>query len=95
VWTTDLHGRNSLIGYGTAFIPFQKGMSNISISCWRPSNSLTFSFSEFFLGNTPEFHNKSAIYSVDEKFGMLGRSTGNINIEIDIIMKDFQLHGIG
>jgi hypothetical protein len=37
---------------------------------------------------------KSAVYSVDEKFGMNTISTGFVNVEMDIILKDFQLHGI-
>ena len=37
---------------------------------------------------------KSAVYSVEEKFGMNSISTGCVVIEFDIILKDFQLHGI-
>ena len=36
---------------------------------------------------------KSAVYSVEEKFGMNTVSTGCIIVELDIILKDFQLHG--
>jgi hypothetical protein len=49
---------------------------------------------EEILGCTPEFVDKSAVYSVEEKFGMNTISTGCITVELDIIMKDFQLHGI-
>ena len=46
------------------------------------------------LGNTPEFIDKSAVYSNEEKFGMFSMSTGTVSIELDVIMKDFNLHGI-
>lgn len=94
LWSTDYENRNSLIGYGTAFLPFQKGEINLNIPCWRPMENINVSLAEIFLGNTPEFIDKSAIYSVDEKFGMNTLSTGSVNIELNIIMKDFQLHGI-
>jgi B9 domain-containing protein 2 len=93
VWANDQHNRNSLIGYGTAFIPFKTGHSLINIRCWRPKESLNVSLSEMLLGNTPEFVDKSAVYSVDEKFGMYSLSTGSVVVETDIIMKDFNLHG--
>lgn len=47
-----------------------------------------------FLKNTPEFIDKSAVYSTEEKFGLNSRSSGSVKIEVDIIMKDYQLHGI-
>jgi hypothetical protein len=46
------------------------------------------------LGNTPEFIDKSAIYSSEEKFGINGVSSGYVNMELEVIMKDFDLHGI-
>lgn len=94
VWSTDEHGRNHLIGYGTKFLPFAVGCKRIDIPCWRPIEGNTSSLAEYFLGNTPEYIDKSAIYSSDEKFGMHSVSTGNIGIELDLIAKDFHLHGI-
>ena len=94
VWATDEHNRNHLIGYGTTFLPFTTGNVVINIPCWRPMESITTSISEKFLGNTPEFIDKSAAYSCDDKFGMFTISTGVITLEVDIIMKDFNLHGI-
>jgi hypothetical protein len=93
-WSTDIHGRNSLIGYGTSFLPFKKGSSLIKIKCWRPSQNLTSSISERLLGNNPEFIDKSAVFSTEDKFGLHSISTGNVIIELDMIEKDFDLHGI-
>ena len=94
VWANDYHNRNYLIGYGTAYIPFNPGNNIMSIKCWRPRETLGVSISEMFLGNTPEFIDKSAVYSNEEKFGMFSMSTGTVSIELDVIMKDFNLHGI-
>jgi B9 domain-containing protein 2 len=94
VWSTDQHNRNYLIGYGTAFLPFTPGNVTINVPCWRPMEQISPSWYETFLGNTPEFIDKSAVYSTDERFGMHTLSTGNVVIELDILMKDFNLHGI-
>jgi B9 domain-containing protein 2 len=94
VWATDSHSRNHLIGYGVAFVPFNPGNNLVNIRCWRPKENKTVSFSEIFLGNTPEFVDKSAISSVDDKYGMFSLSTGIVSVEVDVIVKDFNLHGI-
>jgi hypothetical protein len=94
VWSNDSHGRNSLIGYGCAFIPFKTGKINMPVLCWRPSEILTNSLRETLLGCTPEFLDKSAVYTSEEKFGIYGMSEGHVNVELDIIMKDFEIHGI-
>jgi B9 domain-containing protein 2 len=94
VWANDYHNRNYLIGYGTCFVPFKSGTNVITIKCWRPREKIGMNLSEFFIGNTPEFIDKSAVYSNEEKFGFFSLSTGSVTIELDVIMKDFNLHGI-
>lgn len=76
------------------FFPFKTGHSEIKVECWRPTKTFRYNLSENFLHSTPEFIDKSAIYATDEKFGMTTISTGCVLVEIDIIMKDFDLHGI-
>jgi len=76
------------------FLPFKAGNSVLKIECWRPTKTFRYNFSENFLRNTPEFTDKSAVYTTDEKFGMNTISTGRVIIEMDLIMKDFELHGI-
>ena len=75
-------------------MPFKCGHNQLRIDCWRPTKTFRFNFSEYFLNNTPEFIDKSAIVTTDEKFGMNTLSTGTVLIELDLIMKDFDLHGI-
>lgn len=64
------------------------------VDCWRPTKTFRFNFSEYFLNSTPEFIDRSAVFTTDEKFGINTISTGTILIEFDLIMKDFELHGI-
>ena len=66
----------------------------MTINCWRPSGGTSLSLEERLLGNNKEFNDKSAVYSIAEKFGVFPMSTGQINIELELIFKDFILHGI-
>ena len=94
VWSNDHEGKNCIVGYGTGFIPVKSGFSKMTINCWRPSDNTSPSFKETLLNNNNEFNDKSAVYSTTEKFGVCAISTGQINIELEIIFKDFILHGI-
>lgn len=90
-WGTDSDGRNSLLGYGVNYIPFVNGCKTINCQTWRPDGGI---MNEYFLGITPEFKDKSIIFSSEEKFPLNTISSGTVKIEIDIILKDFELHGI-
>ena len=94
VWSNDHEGKNCIVGYGTGFIPVKSGFSKMTINCWRPSDKTSPSFKETFLNNNNEFNDKSAVYSTIDKFGVCSISTGQVNIELEIIFKDFILHGI-
>ena len=94
VWSNEMDSRNCLLGYGIGFFPVKKGYSKMCIPCWRPSENVNSTFGELFLGNNAEFVDKSAIYSTNEKFGVNSISTGQVNLEVEMIFKDFYLHGI-
>lgn len=85
-WSSDTYGRNSIIGYGSAFVPFLKGRHVINVHCWRPSSSLGYSFKESFLNITPQFVDKSAIYTSEEKFNVIGVSTGIVILILILII---------
>lgn len=90
-WGTDSDGRNSLLGYGVSFIPFANGFKSIDCHTWRPDGGF---LNNCFLSITPEFKDKSIVYSSEEKFALDSVSSGRIEVELDIILKDFELHGI-
>ena len=94
VWSNDDDGKNCIEGYGTGFIPIKSGFSKMTINCWRPSTNTGQTLEERFLGNNKEFNDKSAVYYTNEKFGVYSMSSGQVNIELEIIFKDFILHGI-
>ena len=91
VWTTDEHNRNALAGYGLQTIPFTSSNTTMTVRCWRPSKN---AFSEKLLNNNPEFLDTTAVYSNDDKIALQTISSGEVNIELDILLKDFHLHGV-
>ncbi len=94
IWSNDSDGKNVIVGYGMGFIPVKSGFSKMTINCWRPSSSTSESLEERLLGNNNEFNDKSAVYSTAEKFGVYSISAGQVNVELELIFKDFILHGI-
>lgn len=94
VFANDKDGRNCLIGYGTGYIPVRSGCNKMTINCWRPSGSTKEGLGEMLLGTNMEFVDVSAVYGTVEKFGVCSQSTGQVNLEVDVILKDFILHGI-
>jgi len=65
------------LGYGFTFLPFRTGEVTLNIPCWRPSNQSS-QLSEDLLSETPEFVDKTVVYSVEEKFGIMSNSSGNV-----------------
>lgn len=94
VWSNDSDGRTCLVGYGTGYFPVKPGYSRMAINCWRPTSEMGQSLSEKLLSSHAEFKDKKVVYSNTEKFGINSISTGQVNIEVESIFKDFTLHGI-
>jgi hypothetical protein len=46
------------------------------------------------LGIQPELEFKDMMMSSAERFGFEAETTGSVDIDIGIIVKDFQLHGV-
>ena len=46
------------------------------------------------MGISSEFKDKSIVLSSEEKFSLDAITSGTIVVELDIILKDFELHGI-
>lgn len=90
-WGTDGDGKNMLQGYNTVFIPFYNGQVKLTCNTWRPDNGY---LKSKLLGVTPQFKHTQFVYSSEEKFEVDSVSSGSIIIELDIILKDFELHGI-
>ncbi len=62
----------------------------LDIPCWRPKSS----FSDKLIGAHPELIHRDVLISSDSRFNFKTESTGNIHVEIDVLTKDFGLHGV-
>lgn len=90
-WGTDASGRNNFLGYSLKTIPLINGECLLEFNCWRPKGSL---LSTNILGITSEYIDNKIVSSSCEKFSLDTVSTGSIYVELNIILKDFELHGI-
>eukprot|EP01017_Pseudomicrothorax_dubius_P022368 TRINITY_DN2419_c0_g1_i1.p1 TRINITY_DN2419_c0_g1~~TRINITY_DN2419_c0_g1_i1.p1 ORF type:complete len:179 (-),score=26.83 TRINITY_DN2419_c0_g1_i1:144-680(-) len=88
-WEVDMDGRHKVAGYGQMTMPTKGGDYKLNIHCWRPAPS----FSDRLLGTHPELENKDILVSNNSRFPLRTESTGIIQLEISILLKDFDLHG--
>lgn len=90
VWMIDSSKKSTLGGYGILTIPVQSGYHKLKIPCWRPVKTT----SDKLLGTYPELEHKDILLSSQNRYGLKTESTGDIVLEIDILVKDFLLHGV-
>ena len=91
----DSDGRYSISGYGIATVPFTPGQHSISVKCWRPRPQGFFKrLAAKILGIQPELEFKDMVMSSAERFGFEAETTGTVEIDVGVIVKDFQLHGV-
>lgn len=91
VWSTDSDNRNNMVGYGMMTVPFKSGFETMEVTCFRPKGS---EFKSYFTGITSEIEDKSVIFSCEERFGFDVITTGVVIVQLDVILKDFEIHGI-
>ena len=90
VWEVDIYGRNSIAGYGQITIPTTPGFHSLEIFCWRPKISY---FDELINARSEMVH-KDVIICSESRFGFPTQTTGKVVFEVDVIVKDFQFHGV-
>ena len=90
-WGTDTSDRNNFLGYSLKTIPLINGECHIDFNCWRPKGNM---FSNYILGITSEYVDNSIVSSSVEKFSIETVSTGSVIVDLNVILKDFELHGI-
>ena len=84
--------RESIAGYGVITLPNHPGQYTQTIQCWKPKNSIK--YNEDLLGINPELEFRDVLLSTIERYLIEGSSTGTVEIEIGIISKSFDLHGV-
>lgn len=90
VWKIDNYGRHNLYGYGTSVVPMASGDHQINICCWRPMGK----WYDRFIGANSELQNPGVIVSSLSRYGLRTFSSCLTKLEINIIGRNFQLHGV-
>lgn len=90
VWEVDESARNKIAGYGIINIPFQSGPYSLDVVCWRPKEN----FFDRLVGSHPELQYPDLLVSNQQRDKLLGRSTGKVVVDLHIVLKDFNLHGV-
>ena len=76
-------------------VPFNAGQHTIKINCWRPKPQGFFKqLASSILGVQPELTFKDMVMSSAERFGLECESTGTVDIDVGVITKDFNIHGV-
>ena len=95
VWQVDEHGRYTTSGYGIATLPFSPGQHTVEVKCWRPkTNGWLKQLGHRLLGIQQEVEFKDMVMSSQDRFGFETESTGTVFVDVGIIVKDFNLHGV-
>lgn len=90
VWQVDNENRYSIAGYGIATVPFTPGQQTLQIKCWRPRpQGFWKRIASKILGVQPELQFKDMLMSSAERFGFETESTGTVEIDVGVIVKDF------
>eukprot|EP00638_Chattonella_subsalsa_P022530 CAMPEP_0117877090 /NCGR_PEP_ID=MMETSP0950-20121206/13979_1 /TAXON_ID=44440 /ORGANISM="Chattonella subsalsa, Strain CCMP2191" /LENGTH=604 /DNA_ID=CAMNT_0005731003 /DNA_START=6 /DNA_END=1821 /DNA_ORIENTATION=- len=96
VYSLDIFGRSSIIGYGFAHLPLTPGLSVITIPCWRPTKSIRDEISAFFLGITPRLVNEEVVFSKawDQRCRLTTLPSGKVSISLNTILRYFEEHKV-
>lgn len=89
-WVVDTARKSMIGGYGVVTVPMQSGFHRLTVDCWRPISSSD----DSVLGTYPELEFKDVLVSSQSRYGLTTETTGSLVFEIDVILKDFQLHGV-
>ena len=67
----------------------------MKVKCWAPKPQGTLrQMAADLLGIRPVLKFKDMLFSGQERFGMECETTGTVEIDVGIILKDFNLHGV-
>lgn len=95
VWAEDSFGRKELAGYGFCFLPTVVGEYNLECVTWKPAGSKWMDETRsFFLGGGPQLVHDDLVHQQDDRFRLCCESTGTVHIEVGVLLKDFEKHGV-
>ena len=90
VWKVDADGRHNIYGYGTLALPMGTGEYSLEIPCWRPVGT----WYDRFVGSNSELQYPGIIASSLNRYGLRTFSGCTVTVEVSIIGRHFQLHGV-
>jgi len=91
----DEHGRSHLAGYGFCHLPMKPGLSELAVSCWRPTGSMRDEISAFFLGSTPKLMSHDIISNKAawaNRCRLVTIPTGKVVVNLCVMLRNFQGH---
>merc|ERR1711998_236220 len=95
VWAEDSFGRKELAGYGFCFLPTVVGEYQLECVTWKPAGSkFRDDLRSFFLGGGPQLVHDELVYKQDDRFRLCGETAGVVHVEVGVLLKDFEKHGV-
>ena len=82
-----------MAGYGIATLPSHPGQYQVKVPCWRPVD-FNNEAQGTLLGIYPELELKDLLLSSLDRFGLETESTGSVKVNVGVMLKDFDLHGV-
>lgn len=94
VWHRDHLERCSLLSYSVVNVPSQPGSKTLICKCWKPVGSIVDKLANLFNGETLQLAEDSFVYSHEHRFNLQTESMGQVHIDLNVILKDFDKFGI-
>ncbi|RWS04609.1 B9 domain-containing protein 2-like protein [Dinothrombium tinctorium] len=94
VWRQDFYGKSTLCSYSFCHIPSEPGFHEIKCFTWKPAGSREDQIASLFTGAGLRLSNSSTISENFERFRLQTESSGELNLELFIIFKNFEKFGI-
>jgi B9 domain-containing protein 2 len=95
VFTVDALNQSFPVGCGFVHIPTQPGAHRLTIPTWKIApESLTDSIREKFHSGGVVVTKSDLVYSGIERYKLATRSSGDVNVELMLIFKNFEKFGV-
>lgn len=85
-----------LDGYSFLALPTEAGHHFIESQAWRPVGTWREEVASFFIGGAPQLKTKNLLYTTakDERIRITSMPIGTVHLEIDIMLRNFNVHDI-
>lgn len=94
MWQQDEFGRDQFCSYGFCNVPTSCGYHKLECVTWKPRSSFTDRLYEYFLGGGLQLKSPESIYQGHDRFRLQTVAMGVIQIELNIITRNFKKYGI-